>query len=119
METKTKFVDLNGFQVMDLTPDMDRPLALVDLDVLIRLASNLGRTNVYKIQRDLISDVRNVDTTSRDNSKEALQELVHICSEFMAFHRTVNLIQKISHPLNVTKHRLDDEPITGTNLDEL
>ena len=41
---ETKFVDLNGFQVMDLTPDMNRPLALVDLDVLIKLTSDLSRT---------------------------------------------------------------------------
>ena len=115
---ENKYVDVNGVQVMDLSPDMDRPLAIVDLDVLIRLASNLKRTNVYKIKSSLISDIRNVDTNG-DDSKESLQELVHICSEFMAFHRTVNLIQKISHPLNVTKHKLDDEPITGTNLDEL
>lgn len=115
---ENKFVDVNGHPVRDLTPDMNRPLALVDLDVLIRLASNLKRTNPYKIKSSLLSDVRNVDT-NRDDSKEVLQELVHVCAEFVAFHKTVNLIQEIPHELNITKHRLDDEPITGTNLDEL
>lgn len=115
---ENKFVDVNGHPVRDLTPDMNRPLALVDLDVLIRLASNLKRTNAYKIKSNLLSDIRNVDTNG-DDSKEALQTLVWICSEFVAFHKTVNLIQEIEHPLNITKHELDNGPITGTNLDEL
>lgn len=115
---ENKYVDVNGVQVMDLTPDMDRPLALVDLDVLIRLTSNLKRTNPYKIKSNLLSDIRNVDTNV-DDSKEALQTLIWVCSEFVAFHQTVNIIQKIEHPLNITKHELDNGPITGTNLDEL
>ena len=42
-----KFVDVNGNQVMDLTPDMNRALALVDLDVLIKLTSYLGKSNHF------------------------------------------------------------------------
>lgn len=94
MTTETKFVDVNGVQVMDLTPDLNRKLALVDLDVLMRLTSDLSRTNAYKIKNNLISDIRNVDT-ARDDAKEALQEMVHICAEFVAFHKTVNLIQEV------------------------
>mgnify|MGYP003643296252 FL=1 len=111
-----KFVDVNGNQVMDLTPDMNRALALVDLDVLIKLTSYLGKSNVYQVKRDLLFSLREV---SSDNGKESLQALVDIASEFVAFHNTVNLIQEINHPLNVTKHQLDDEPITGTNLNDL
>ena len=111
-----KFVDVNGNQVMDLTPDYNRPLALVDLDVLIKLTSYLATSNVYEVKRDLLFSLRNVDT---DGGKESLQALVHIASEFVAFHNTVNLIQEINNPLNVVKHQLDDEPITGTNLDEV
>lgn len=118
MTTERKYVDVNGAQVMDLTPDLDRPLALVDLDVLIKLTSNLGRANAYKIQRDLISDIRNVDTTSRDDSKESLQELVHICSEFMAFHRTVNLIQEINKPDNVEPPKVIGK-ISKADLDDM
>lgn len=111
-----KFVDVNGNQVMDLTPDMNRALALVDLDVLIKLTSYLGKSNVYEVKRDLLYLLRQVDS---NGGKESLQALVHIASEFVAFHNTVNLIQEINHPLNVTKHQLDDEPITGTNLSDL
>lgn len=114
---ENKFVYVKGHPVRDLTPDMNRPLALVDLDVLIRLASNLKRTDVRMIKSDLLSDIRNVGT--KLDSKEALQTLVFVCSEFVAFHQTVNLIQEIPHELNIKKHKLDDEPITGTNLDEL
>ena len=114
---ETKFVDLNGFQVMDLTPDMNRPLALVDLDVLIKLTSDLSRTNAYKIKNTLISDIRNVDTT-RDDAKEALQEMVHICSEFVAFHKTVNLIQEINKPDDVERPKVVGR-ISRTDLDEV
>ena len=34
MNNEPKFIDVKGAQVMDLTPDYERPLALVDLDVL-------------------------------------------------------------------------------------
>tara|TARA_R110000803_G_scaffold67338_1_gene129023 strand:+ start:880 stop:1230 length:351 start_codon:yes stop_codon:yes gene_type:complete len=116
MNENEKFIDVNGNQVMDLTPDYNRPLALVDLDVLIKLTSYLATSNVYEVKRDLLFSLRNVDT---DNGKESLQALVHIASEFVAFHNTVNLIQEINNPLNVVKHQLDDEPITGTNLNEV
>ena len=111
-----KFIDVNGSQVMDLTPDYNRPLALVDLDVFIKLTSTLGKSNAYNVKRNLISELREVDT---DNGKESLQALVNIASEFVAFHKTVNLIQEINNPLNVVKHQLDDEPITGTDLEEI
>ena len=116
MNKEEKFVDVNGNQVMDLTPDMNRALALVDLDVLIKLTSYLGKSNVYEVKRDLLYLLRQVDS---NGGKESLQALVNIASEFVAFHNTVNLIQEINHPLNVTKHQLDDEPITGTNLSDL
>ena len=116
MNENEKFIDVNGAQVMDLTPDYNRPLALVDLDVLIKLTSYLGKSNAYQVKSDLLFSLRKVDT---DNGKESLQALVDIASEFVAFHNTVNLIQEVNNPLNVVKHQLDDEPITGTNLDEV
>ena len=113
-----KFVDVNGFQVMDLTPDMNRALALVDLDVLIKLTSYLGKASIRNIKHDLVQELRDV-SPSTGSDKDALQKLVHICDEFAAFHKTVNLIREVKHPMNVIKHQLDDEPITGTNLSDL
>lgn len=117
MNKEEKFVDVNGNQVMDLTPDMNRALALVDLEVLIKLSSYLGKASIRTIRHDLVEELRSVSPSTGD--KGALQKLVEICEEFTAFHKTVNLIQEINHPLNVTKHQLDDEPITGTNLSDL
>jgi len=37
MEEKIKFIDVNGQQVVDLTPDYERALALVDMDVYLKL----------------------------------------------------------------------------------
>lgn len=105
-----KFIDVNGAQVMDLTPDYDRPLALVDLDVLVKITSHLGKGNMRSIKQGLISELKDVESYGNEN---CLKELVHICSEFTAFHKTVNLIQEITHPLNVTKHNLDDSKVLG------
>ena len=110
-----KFIDVNGAQVMDLTPDYDRPLALVDLDVLVKITSHLGKGNARSIKQGLISELREVECYDKD----CLQSLVNIASEFVAFHKTVNLIQEITHPLNVVKHQLDDGPITDPSLDEV
>ena len=118
MNKEEKFVDVNGFQVMDLTPDMHRALALVDLEVLVKLTSYLGKASIRNIKHDLVEELRNV-TDSTGGHKDALQKLVHICDESAAFHKTVNLIKEIKHPMNVTKHQLDDEPVTGTNLSDL
>jgi hypothetical protein len=112
-----KFVDVNGFRVMDLTPDMNRALALVDLDVLVKLTSYLGKASIRNIKHDLVQELRDVSPSTGDVG--ALQKLVHICDEFSAFHKTVNLIREVKHPMNVIKHQLDDEPITGTNLSDL
>ncbi len=108
-----KFIDVNGAQVIDLTPDYNRPLALVDLDVLIKLTSTLGKSNAYNVKRNLINELREVDT---DNGKESLQALVNIASEFVAFHKTVNLIQEINHPLNAYE---PSEQISKADLEDM
>ena len=112
-----KFVDINGFQVMDLTPDMNRALALVDLDVLVKLTSYLGKANFSTIKYDLIEELKCIHSDQEGLTK--LQQLVHICEETVAFHKTVNLIQEVKHPMNVTKHRLDEEPVTGRDISDI
>ncbi len=116
MNREEKFIDVNGAQVMDLTPDMQRKLALVDLDVLVKITSHLGKGNMRSIKRGLTSELNEIETYSNEN---CLKELVHICSEFIAFHKTVNLIQEIKHPMNVTKHQLDEEPVTGRDISDI
>ena len=118
MSKEEKFVDVNGFQVMDLTPDMHRALALVDLDVLVKLTSYLGKASIRNIKHDLVEELRNVHP-STGGDKDALQKLVWICYEFVAFHKTVNLIKEVKHPMNVTKHQLDDEPVTGRDISDI
>lgn len=112
-----KFVDINGNQVMDLTPDMNRALALVDLDVLVRLTSYLGKASFRTIRHDLVEELRSVNPGNHTD-KGALQQLVHICEEFTAFQKTVNLIQEIGHPMNVVKHQLDDDDEVVTKVSD-
>lgn len=117
MNKKEKFVDVNGFQVMDLTPDMHRALALVDLEVLLKLTSYLRKANFSTIKHDLIEELKCIH--SNRNGLTKLQQLVHITAEFTAFHKTVNLIQEIDHPMNVTKHQLNSDPVTGKDISDI
>lgn len=81
-----KFVDVNGAQVMDLTPDYERPLALVDLRIVKKLADLLPKTDLGHIRVDLKDQL---------SYSQSLSEMVDICKEFVAFHETVNLIKEI------------------------
>tara|TARA_R110001606_G_scaffold206490_1_gene354188 strand:+ start:139 stop:450 length:312 start_codon:yes stop_codon:yes gene_type:complete len=87
MNEEQRFVDVNGAQVMDLTPDYDRALALVDLDVLKRLSNLLPKANIHDIKHDMMSKLSDV---------QSIEEYVAILSKELAFHTTVNLINKVN-----------------------
>ena len=87
MNQEVKFVEVKGEQVMDLTPDYERPLALVDLDVLKRLTKLLPTANIYDIKHDMMSKLSDV---------QSIEEYVVILSEELAFHTTVNLINEVN-----------------------
>lgn len=87
MNQEVKFVDVKGAQVMDLTPDYERPLALVDLDVLKRLTKLLPTASIYDIAQGMISNLRDV---------QSIEEYVAMLSEELAFHTTVNLINEVN-----------------------
>ena len=82
----TNYVEVNGHQVIDLTPDYNRPLALVDLTVLNKLTKLLQKQDFGTIRHN-----------HRDNIMHAenLLQLIEISEDFIAFHRTVNLIREI------------------------
>jgi hypothetical protein len=84
-----KFIDINGNQVMDLTPDYNRPLALVDLQVLNKLTDR-------SIRHGLRNKIMNT---------KSLEELVQVTEDFTAFHQSVNLIRE------VTSNEVTEEPV--------
>ncbi len=83
----TNYVELNGQQVIDLTPDYNRPLALVDLTVLNKLTLLLPKNNFSNIRHNFREQLMNTGN---------LEELVQVSEDFIAFHRTVNLIREIT-----------------------
>jgi len=83
----TNYVELNGQQVIDLTPDYNRPLALVDLTVLNKLTLLLPKNNFSHIRHNFREQLMNTGN---------LEELVQVSEDFIAFHRTVNLIREIT-----------------------
>jgi len=94
-----KFIDINGNQVMDLTPDYNRPLALVDLQVLNKLTDLLNKTDFSSIRHGLRDKIMNT---------KSLEELVQVTEDFTAFHQSVNLIRE------VTSNEVTEEPLVAT-----
>ena len=81
-----KFVDINGNQVIDLTPDYNRPLALVDITVLNKLTELLPKADFGSIRHSL---------RERIMTNNNLEDLVQTCDDFVSFHRSVNLIREV------------------------
>ena len=82
----TNYVDINGNQVIDLTPDYNRPLALVDITVLNKLTQLLPKGDFNSIRHNFREQIMNTNN---------LEQLVQASEDFIAFHRTVNLIREI------------------------
>lgn len=80
------YVNINGNQVIDLTPDYNRPLALVDLQVLNKLTELLPKADFGGIRHGLRERIMNT---------QDLAQLVETCEDFVSFHRSVNLIREI------------------------
>lgn len=80
------YVNIEGNQVIDLTPDYNRPLALVDLQVLNKLTELLPKADFGGIRHGLRERIMNT---------QDLAQLVEACEDFVSFHRSVNLIREI------------------------
>lgn len=81
-----KYVNIEGNQVIDLTPDYNRPLALVDITVLNKLTELLPKGDFNSIRHNFREQIMNTIN---------LEQLVQTSEDFIAFHRTVNLIREI------------------------
>jgi hypothetical protein len=81
-----KYVNIEGNQVIDLTPDYNRPLALVDITVLNKLTELLPKGDFSSIRHNFREQIMNTSN---------LEQLVQASEDFIAFHRTVNLIREI------------------------
>ncbi len=81
-----KYINIEGNQVIDLTPDYNRPLALVDLNVLHKLTELLPKADFSNIRHNFREQIMNTNN---------LEQLVQVSEDFIAFHRSVNLIREI------------------------
>jgi hypothetical protein len=105
MNNETKFIDVNGAQVADLTHNNNqRPLALVDLEVLGKLTDLLETADLYSIKRALKSLI--------DDAND-IEKYVSILDAEVAFHKTVNLIQE------VTKRELPEVDVVQVDLNKV
>lgn len=81
------YIEINGIQVLDVTPDYNRPLALVDLTVLRMLTDLLPKADFGNIRHDLRTRIMNTNN---------LVDLVEVCNSFIAFQKSVNLITELT-----------------------
>lgn len=91
MVEEIKWIDINGAQVVDVTPDHHRQLALVDLEVLNKLTELLPNADLYEIKTGFKEKI---------SAARSIEAIVKACENFTAFHRTVNLIQEIDAHLH-------------------
>jgi len=112
MVQETKCINIDGNQVIDLTPDFNRPLALVDLTVLNKLTDLLPKGDFSSIRHGLRGQI--MDTNN-------LQELVKVAEDFVTFHNSVNLIREVSsRELNPKEQETTEPAIVGKiNLGDL
>ena len=82
----SRMIDFNNQQVLDVTPDHNRTLALVDLAVLDKLTAMLPKESFSNIRHNFREQIMNTSN---------LEQLVQASEDFIAFHRTVNLIREI------------------------
>lgn len=78
-------VEINGKQVIDFTPQSTRPQALVDFDVVKRLAALLPTSSFDEIKNMVISNIRITND---------LPEMINVMQGEIAFQQTVNLLNE-------------------------
>jgi hypothetical protein len=84
--SSSRVIDFNNQQVLDVTPDHNRPLALVDLAVLNKLTDLLPKSDFSSIRHNFREQIMNTSN---------LEQLVQASEDFIAFHRSVNLIREV------------------------
>ncbi len=82
----SRFIDINGTKVLNLTPSFRGEMALVSRTVLDKLTENLGKVSLGTIKYDLRGKISECNT---------LEEVVTITEDFTNFHNSVNLIKEI------------------------
>jgi hypothetical protein len=83
----TNYVEFKNNQVIDLTLDYNRQLALVDITVLKKLTALLPMSDFGAIRHNFREQIMNTSN---------LEQLVQASEDFIAFHRTVNLINEVN-----------------------
>ena len=97
-------INLNGTDtdVINLSPQSERELALVDLTVIQRLASLLPKADIWCIKDNFISRIK--DTSN-------MEEFVTELAEELAFQTSVNLIT------TMTMKEIHPEPVVQASFE--
>jgi hypothetical protein len=109
--SSSRVIDFNNQQVLDVTPDHNRPLALVDLAVLDKLTAMLPKESFSNIRHNFRERIMNTDN---------LEQLVQASEDFIAFHRSVNLIREVlSIDVNLDQEEEQVRVVGRIDLDDI
>jgi len=103
----SRMIDFNNQQVLDVTPDHNRTLALVDLAVLDKLTAMLPKESFSNIRHNFREQIMNTSN---------LEQLVQVSEDFIAFHRSVNLIREVLN-IDVNQDQETEEIRVVGNID--
>jgi hypothetical protein len=111
MSTNQKITLATGQEATMFVPDLNkgRELAIVDMQVLQRLADLLPKTSTYQIIRQF-SDKLGV---LRAASNPSIEEYVAMLKDEVAFHESVNLIATYKPEVAETQTEVVEQPVTG------
>jgi hypothetical protein len=97
MNTEPKFIDIKtksylardwneAQRIIDVTPDHNRELTLVDFNFLTRIIELLPTTSdLSQFKINLKKNITN---------SHSLEDIIKACEDFTSFHRTIDLIQE-------------------------
>ncbi len=76
----------DGREVVNLCPESNRKLAVVDMKVLERLIEFLPSVYLYTIKGNLCSKI---------NSQKSLEGIVEVMEDEIAFRKSVNIMKEV------------------------
>lgn len=97
-QSEFQTIEINGKQAIVLVPELVNDLAVVDLNVLKRLATFLPKASIHQIKSDF---------KARLDECNGLGEYVDALRDELSFHETCNLITTVK----IEKNVVVEEPV--------
>ncbi len=95
-------ITIQGKEVIDLLPTSDVQAALVDINVVKRLAGLLSTTSFYELK---------ISTMNGIKASNTLEEMINVMKDEVRFHETINLIKAIEPEAIAVARQEESSPV--------